>query len=133
MTSHALGPGKSAIALALAAGFLLSPTWSRSQTLGALIVEPRQAAAGEPVKIRVELQPAKGDPWCGLVIDFGNNVNQDVRVGSNGTQDLNLAFTQKYAEPGLYVVTVQGKFLQRGLRSVPACGGRLSPLTVQVQ
>ncbi len=104
----------------------------QAQTLRNLSVEPRMATVGEPVAIKLELAPDRGDPWCGITIDFGNNDVREIRIGENGVQDLTQVFSLAFRQPGIYAVSVQGKFLRRGLKSVTACAGRLSAATILV-
>lgn len=114
-----------------AAGLLLGLSCT-AQTLVSLSADSRQAEAGKAVQIKLELKASDSAPKCGLTIDFGNNDVRDIKVGQNGDKDLVQTFEQTYAQAGLYTVTVKGKRINRGLNSMSACDGRVSPMTLQV-
>jgi len=73
-----------------------------------------------------------GPVWCGLTIDWGDGIKQDVRVGDDSVKMSPFFITHAYSRPGELVINLQGKSLLRGLRSAQACSVFTAPLKVVV-
>ena len=81
-----------------------------------IVLERASALVNEPVKVVINF--AAADPWCGLRLDFGDGDVRDVVV-----EEFPLTVTKKYSSAGRYVLRAEGRALPRGLRSAAGCTG----------
>ena len=81
-----------------------------------IVLERASALVNEPVKVVIDF--AAADPWCGLRLDFGDGDVRDVVV-----EEFPLTVTKKYSSAGRYVLRAEGRALPRGLRSAAGCTG----------
>lgn len=101
--------------LVIAAALML-PLCAVAQGPTGILLEPGGAVVNEPVKVVIDFAAAQR--WCGLRVDFGDGDVSDVLV-----QDFPLTIIRRYAAPGRYVVRAEGRLLLRGMASSPACTG----------
>lgn len=87
---------------------------------------------GQDVVLELRLRKAGDTVGCGIKADFGNGADAEVRIGQNGEADLVTTFSTRYPAAGNYSAIVQGVFISRGLRSVPACQGGPRALAVSI-
>jgi hypothetical protein len=83
----------------------------------------------EDIAIQVGLRSNGQSVYCGLRVDYGNGVIQDIRIENEAGLTQNLQ--ARYPNPGRYTITVRGRTLVRGLKTLTACSGERS-FTVNV-
>ncbi len=88
-------------------------------------VEPSETAIGLPVEITVDFKglgdKGQGDSVsCGLLINFGDDNSQYVRVEKN---DFLLKLTHTYDRIGNFPISAEGKMEFRGFNTVLPCSG----------
>lgn len=115
---------------AVACGMLAAPVIVRAQTLTGVRVETPQPQPGKPLVILVEIDKGQNESiGCGANINFGDGNTRDLRVEG---AVFPLRVDHVYAAPGSFAVTVQGKGLTRGLRSLSACRGSARSAVAQI-
>lgn len=114
----------------LAAAILASAvaTGAFAQTLTRIRVEIAPAVPGNPAVILVDLDNSGGG-YCGASLKLGDGSSRDLRFEEGKTT---LRIEHRYAQPGNYSVSVEGKALIRGLRSVLPCLGSAQTASVSV-
>jgi hypothetical protein len=106
---------------------------SHAQEIVALKIEQAKLSPNIPISIQVDFNLANvQQAYCGLEISFGDGDTRTVRAGMNGAQDFPLKLTHSYANPGKYVVKVEGKSVIRGLKSAGACQGASKQLSLMI-
>ncbi|OYV77063.1 MAG: hypothetical protein B7Z74_00120, partial [Deltaproteobacteria bacterium 21-66-5] len=98
----------------------LMPLTAAAQQIESVTVDPPQAAVGQSIETTIRFA-AKIDSFsCGLVVSLGDGAKKEVRVTERENP---LKIEHQYTTPGNYAITVEGKFIFRGLKTAPACGG----------
>lgn len=96
-----------------------------AQGIGDISFESSPALANRAVKIIIRGEGAQSP--CGLEVTLGDGNVRNVRA-----EEFPVTVEHTYADPGQFSISVTGKFLMRGLRSVPACQGqKIARLTVR--
>jgi len=96
------------------------PLTAAAQQIDSVKVDPPQAAVGQSVETAISFSGKTDSFFCGLVVSLGDGPAKEMRVTE---KDIPLKIEHQYTTPGNYAVTVEGKFIFRGLKTAPACGG----------
>jgi hypothetical protein len=110
----------------------LHPHAVMAQDIKELTVGQTKVFSGMEVPITVEFDVGNSSKYCGLGMQFGDGNSREVRAGLNGDQDFPLKVTHTYANPGIYTISVSGKYVSRGFKSAEACGGTSRQVAVTV-
>ena len=96
-----------------------------AQGIGAVSLDASPATANQPVKITIRAEG--GLTACGLEVTLGDGNVRSVRA-----EEFPVTLEHTYAKSGDFNISVSGRFLARGLRSLPACPGqKTARITVQ--
>jgi len=95
------------------------------------LASPTMPANGTAT-LRVEFSTSSSASLCGVLIDWGNGARQEIRLGMDSYKDSPFMLNQVYPNPGSYTIKLEGKYLQRGLRSAAACVVSAAPVVVKV-
>lgn len=78
----------------------------------------------EDIAIQISLRSTGQTAYCGLRVDYGNGVGQDLRIENEA--GLTQTLQARYTNPGRFTITVKGRTLVRGLKTLAACTGERS-------
>ncbi|MBU6304365.1 MAG: PDZ domain-containing protein [Betaproteobacteria bacterium] len=99
--------------------FGLYPAIAPAQGISDVSVEPRAISANQPVRITISSK-ADAAP-CGLEINFGDNNTRTIRGDK-----FPVVIEHSYQQDGLYAISVAGRQITRGLKSLSPCEGAKS-------
>lgn len=120
-------------ALATSIFTLLSLGHAQAQEVKTLELISRKISLDATADLNIKFVPIGNRPvWCGLTVDWGNGAKQDIRIGDDNLKTSPAMLSYKYATPGNYTITVQGRLLVRGLNTAAACEGNPRPVAVTV-
>jgi len=120
-------------ALATSIFTLLSLGHAQAQEIKTLELISRKISLDATAELNINFVPTGTNPvWCGLTVDWGNGAKQDVRIGDDNLKTSPAMLSYKYATPGNYTITAQGRLLVRGLKTAAACDGNPRPIAVIV-
>ncbi len=88
-----------------------------AQAIGDISFDSAPASANQPVKIIIRSEGTASG--CGLEVNLGDGNVRNVRA-----DEFPVTVEHTYADSGQFSISVTGKFLVRGLRSLPACQGQ---------
>lgn len=88
-----------------------------AQVIGDISFGSSPAVVNQPVKIIIRSEGAAAG--CGLEVNLGDGNVRNVRA-----EEFPATLEHTYVDSGQFSISVTGKFLVRGLRSVPACQGQ---------
>ena len=104
-----------------------------AQEITAIDTDQAKVIVGAPVKVQVHFNVKESpNPFCGLVLDFGDGNTHNGRPGLNGSQEFPYVVSHTYGTAGTYTVKVTGTYISRGLRSALACTGETKQVRVVV-
>lgn len=119
------------------ASLVLSFVFSSASALEltGISVEPPETAIGQQVEIAVDFKvpedKGQGDSVsCGLLISFGDNTSQYIRVEKN---NFSLKLTHAYDRMGNFPISAEGKMEFRGFNTVLPCSGSTRATAVYVR
>jgi hypothetical protein len=98
----------------------LAPLSGRAQQISSIVVQPANAAVGEPVSITVLLQETNAPAGCGLRVALGDGSFADLRADLT-TMPIRLSHV--YSRDGQFTVRAAGRTYVRGLKTALACDG----------
>lgn len=78
----------------------------------------------EDIAVQISLRSTGQTAYCGLRVDYGNGVGQDLRIENEA--GLTQTLQARYTNPGRFTITVKGRTLVRGLKTLAACTGERS-------
>lgn len=100
-----------------------------AQELKSLALENNNASIQSETVLLINIRPS--DPnFCGMRIEWGDGEGQDFRYEKAISEPIKI--TKKYVRPGDYTISVKGKYLSRGLKSLAACNGANLTLPIKV-
>lgn len=119
------------------ASLVLSFVFSSASALEltGISVEPPETAIGQQVEIAVDFKvpedKGQGDSVsCGLLINFGDNTSQYIRVEKN---NFSLKLSHAYDRMGNFPISAEGKMEFRGFNTVLPCSGSNRATAVYVR
>jgi len=104
--------------------FLMTSGATFAQGIGDVSVEQKSVASNQPFKLII--RSAGETPACGLEVNLGDGTVRQVRA-----ETFPVTVEHTYQNDGNYAISVTGKLIVRGIRSLAACGGNKS-LALQV-
>lgn len=106
---------------------LLCPTHVfAEQSISSLSIAPTPGNIGEPVHVTINVSNTP-PIWCGISISFGDGTVEDQRMESDTS-----IIPHSYKRAGTFTVSIEGKFLVRGLKSASACKGSAQSASIVV-
>lgn len=119
-------------ALAASAFTLLTLGQANAQELKSLELISGKISLDALAELNINFVPTGDTVWCGMTVDWGNGDKQDLRIGDDNFKSSPIMLSHKYAAPGTYAISAQGRLLIRGLKTAAACGGNPRPTSVTV-
>lgn len=107
------------------------PLVVRAQEVSGMRAEPLPGRIGQPVEIILDINKHDRESFiCGVNLALGDGVTRNLRITE---KDIPLRISHKYATAGSFVVTAEGKFIPRGLKSATPCDVTAKPIAIFVQ
>jgi hypothetical protein len=94
-------------------------------------ISGKKFEVGVPVNVSLEFDAAQ--PWCGLEIQWGDGIEDTVRVGHESHNKFPLQLTHTYQVPGQFLLKIVGKNVMRGFKSANSCEGLPKQITITVE
>jgi len=102
----------------------------QAQTITAVRAPLLIAKEGQSVSLEVDYDPQERESnYCGLIINFGDGQEQQVRIESAQAP---LRVQHFYKNAGVYAVSVEGKTIFRGFRTAISCQGGVHTTTIRI-
>ncbi len=102
---------------------ILAPL-AQAQEVVSVTAASDRGRINEDIAVQISLRSTGQTVYCGLRVDYGNGVGQDVRIENEA--GLTQTLQARYTNPGRYTITAKGRTLVRGLKTLAACSGERS-------
>lgn len=111
-------------------GFLLSAlsalAFAGPNVLSGIKFEESEADLAKEVVLQLTIEDGGKDTYCGLRINWGDGTERKYRIGADAEIKPPFRVSHKYSTEGVKAITTTGEFMSRGLKSLPACEGKLT-------